>query len=56
MRLYILNKRQFVIVFILFFLCLFLLTFIGIIGPSVIRSMDYKIENHGKQLVNSSHT
>jgi hypothetical protein len=51
MRLYVLHKRQFVSVFILFFICLFLTILIGIAGPSVIQTIDYKSENPGKQLV-----
>ncbi len=52
MRLYALHKRQFVAVFVLFFICLFLAILIGIIGPSVIQSIDYKSENPATQLVN----
>ncbi len=52
MRLYALHKRQFVAVFVLFFICLFLAISIGIIGPSVIQSIDYKSENPATQLVN----
>lgn len=51
MRLYSLHKRQFVTVFILFFLCLFITIFIGIVGPSIIQSIDYKFKNPAKQLV-----
>ncbi|CAF1444022.1 unnamed protein product [Adineta steineri] len=50
MRLYALHKRQFVAVFVLFFICLFIAVLIGIIGPSVIQSIDYKSENPAKQL------
>jgi hypothetical protein len=48
MRLYSLHKRQFVGIFVLFFLGLFLTLFIGIAGPTVIQSIDYKST---KQLV-----
>jgi len=51
MRLYTLHKREFVIVFVVFFLCLFLTILIGIAGPSSIQSIDYKFENLPKQLV-----
>jgi len=52
MRLYALNKRQVVVVFLLFFICLFINILIGIVGPSVIQSIDYKSENPATQLVN----
>ncbi len=51
MRLYALNKRQVVVVFLLFFICLFINILIGIVGPSVIQSIEYKSENLAKQLV-----
>lgn len=52
MRLYVLDKRQFVTVFIIYFICLFLISLIGIAGPHIIHSIDYKIDNLGKSLVN----
>jgi hypothetical protein len=52
MRLYALHKRQFVAVFAVFFICLFVTILIGIAGPSVIQSNIYKPENPQKQLVN----
>jgi hypothetical protein len=52
MRLYSLHKRQFVVVFILFFIGLFITILIGIAGPSVIQMIDFKTKNPPKQLVN----
>ncbi|XP_013408050.1 transmembrane protein 181 isoform X2 [Lingula anatina] len=40
MRLYTLNKRQFVLVFAAFFLCFLLTVFIGLAGPSVIETSE----------------
>lgn len=42
MRLYVLQKRQFMGVFALFFGCLFLMTLIRMSGPSAIQSTAYK--------------
>ena len=53
MRLYALHKRQFVGVFAVFFICLFTTLLIGIAGPSVIQSNDYKPETQSKSIVNS---
>ncbi|CAF1022310.1 unnamed protein product [Rotaria sordida] len=51
MRLYALHKRQFVAVFVLFFICLFITILIGIAGPSVIiQSSYYKSEDQQKQI------
>ncbi|CAF2430222.1 unnamed protein product [Rotaria sp. Silwood2] len=50
MRLYALHKRQFVAVFVLFFICLFITILIGIAGPSIIQSSDYKPEDQQKQI------
>ncbi|CAF0847843.1 unnamed protein product [Adineta ricciae] len=50
MRLYALHKRQFVAVFVLFFICLFVAILIGIIGPSVIQTTVYKSETPTKAL------
>lgn len=52
MRLYALHKRQFVAVFAVFFICLFITILIGIAGPSVIQSDKYQTENPQKQIVN----
>jgi hypothetical protein len=52
MRLYALHKRQFVAVFVLFFICLFVTILIGIAGPSVMQSNDYKAESEQNRLVN----
>jgi hypothetical protein len=52
MRLYALHKRQFVAVFVLFFICLFVTTLIGIAGPAVMQSNDYKAESEQNRLVN----
>lgn len=51
MRLYALHKRQFVAVFVLFFIGLFIAILIGIIGPSVIQTTVYKAETPTKELV-----
>jgi hypothetical protein len=51
MRLYALHKRQFVAVFASFFICLFITILIGIAGPSVIQTNDYKPENQPIRLV-----
>jgi hypothetical protein len=53
MRLYALHKRQFVGVFAVFFICLFITLLIGIAGPSAIKSNNYKPDTSPKQLVNS---
>ncbi|CAM4748875.1 unnamed protein product [Rotaria magnacalcarata] len=50
MRLYALHKRQFVAVFVLFFICLFVTILIGIGGPSIIQSIDYKTDSQPKQI------
>ena len=50
MRLYGLHKRQFAVIFILFFIGLFLIILIGIAGPSIIQSINYKIENPPKTI------
>ncbi|CAF1074573.1 unnamed protein product [Rotaria sp. Silwood1] len=50
MRLYALHKRQFVAVFVLFFICLFITILIGIAGPSTIHSTDYEFNNQQKQI------
>ena len=52
MRLYALHKRQFVAVFVLFFICLFITILIGIAGPSIIQSVSYTSESHAKVIVN----
>lgn len=52
MRLYSLHKRQFVGVFVVFFFCLILTLFIGIAGPSVIQSNEYRPKDPPKQIVN----
>lgn len=52
MRLYALHKRQFVAVFVVFFLCLFFTLLIGIAGPSVIQSNEYHPDTPPKQIVN----
>ena len=52
MRLYGLHKRQFVVIFIIFFICLFSMILIGIAGPSIIQSIGYKTENPPERLVN----
>jgi hypothetical protein len=52
MRLYALHKRQFVGVFAVFFICLFLTLLIGIAGPSVIQSNDYPPVALQKPIVN----
>ncbi len=52
MRLYALHKRQFVGVFAVFFICLFLTLLIGIAGPSVIQSNNYQPEAPQKPIVN----
>jgi len=52
MRLYALHKRQFVAVFAVFFICLFVTILIGIAGPSVIQSDIYQPENPQKLIVN----
>lgn len=51
MRLYTLHKRQFVAVFVLFFICLFVTILIGIAGPSIIQSINYMSESQPKQIV-----
>lgn len=51
MRLYALHKRQFVAVFVVFFICLFFTLLIGIVGPSAIRSKQYDPETTPKQIV-----
>lgn len=51
MRLYSLHKRQFVGVFVVFFLCLSLTLLIGIAGPSVIQSTEYRPKDPPKQIV-----
>jgi hypothetical protein len=56
MRLYALHKRQFVGVFAVFFICLFITLLIGIAGPSVIQSKNYQPETEPKQIVNSRNT
>ncbi|CAF1243662.1 unnamed protein product [Adineta ricciae] len=50
MRLYALHKRQFVAVFVLFFICLSVAILIGIVGPSVIQTTTYKSETPSKEL------
>lgn len=51
MRLYALHKRQFVAVFAVFFICLFIAILIGIAGPSIIQSTMAPIESPSQQLV-----
>jgi hypothetical protein len=53
MRLYALHKRQFVGVFAVFFICLFITLLIGIAGPTVIESSNYQPDTQPKQIVNS---
>ncbi|CAF2628240.1 unnamed protein product [Rotaria sp. Silwood2] len=50
MRLYTLYKRQFFVVFVLFFICLFIIILITTVGPSVIQLIDYKSKNLTEQL------
>lgn len=50
MRLYALHKRQFVAVFAVFFICLFIAILIGIAGPSIIQSTMAPIESPAQQL------
>jgi len=50
MRLYALHKRQFVGVFVVFLICLFITILIGLAGPSVIESIDYTSENPSPSL------
>ena len=54
MRLYALHKRQFVAVFAIFFICLFITILIGFAGPSIILSINYKTEDKPNHLVNES--
>jgi len=56
MRLYALHKRQFVGVFAVFFICLFITLLIGIAGPSAIQSKNYQPETEPKQIVNLRNT
>jgi hypothetical protein len=53
MRLYALHKRQFVAVFAVFFICLFITILIGIIGPRVIQSDNYKPKDPPEEIVNN---
>jgi predicted PurR-regulated permease PerM len=50
MRLYALHKRQFVGVFAVFFICLFITLLIGIAGPTVIESSNYQPDTQPKQI------
>lgn len=54
MRLYVLSKRQFFGIFTIFFICLSVIIFLGINGPSVIQIIDAKIENFPNEIVNEN--
>ncbi|XP_052243617.1 transmembrane protein 181-like isoform X5 [Dreissena polymorpha] len=48
MRLYSLNKRQFVMVFVIFFICFGITVLIGIAGPPIIETETYNLSSLGQ--------